>query len=86
MSADGLWSNLQFRAFRMVLSLTVLFAYLVKTHPNFCGVKPLSLRIDSVCNHFGGYIVFLSHALMEHNILNSPLGHSEFISSFFLHK
>ena len=83
MSADGLWSNLQFRAFRMVLSLIVLFAYLVKTHPDFCGVKPLGLRMGSVCNHFGGYVVFSSHALMEHNILNSPLGHTEFISSFF---
>lgn len=61
MSADGLWSNLQFRAFRMVLSSIVLFAYLVKTHPNFCGVKLLNLRMGAVCKHFGGYIFFFHH-------------------------
>lgn len=82
MSADGLWSNLQLRAFRMVLSVIVLFAYLVKTHPDFCGVKPLGLRMGSVYNLFGGYIVFSSHALMEHDMLNSPLI-SSFICLFY---
>ena len=87
-SADGLWSNLQFRAFRTVLSIIVLFAYLVKTHPDFCGVKPLGLRMGSVCNHFGRLHCFFVTCIngTQHTELSSYFQFYlfiYFISSFF---